>query len=116
MELGAAEDISLEDHAGGDSPYKGKQSKASFRSEDRAKRHAAYDLLLRGRHKASNHKNAFTKKNYENSWNDCEKAYYNCCCFPKAKNRLRHVRSSLTCNQGQQALMSIQQGTHDVGR
>ena len=62
-------------------PYKGKQSKASFRSEEEL-RDAAYDLLLEGgtRHQIIRR---IHQENYENSWNDCEKAYYAAAAFLK---------------------------------
>ena len=58
-----------------DSPYKGKKSKASYLSETEL-RDIAYDLLLEGgtRHQIIR---TIHRENYENSWDECEQAYYN---------------------------------------
>ena len=62
-------------------PYKGKQSKASYRSEEEL-RDCAYDLLLEGgtRHQIIRR---IHQEHYENSWSECEKAYYDAAAFLK---------------------------------
>ena len=64
-----------------DSPYKGKKSKASYRSSEEL-RDIAYDLLLEGgtRHQIIR---SIHKENYENSIQECEKAFYDAAAFLK---------------------------------
>ena len=62
-------------------PYRGKQSKASSRSPEEL-RDAAYDLLLEGgtRHQIIRR---IHQEHYENTWDECEKAYYDAAAFLK---------------------------------
>ena len=62
-------------------PYKGKQSKASYRSREEL-RDCAYDLLLEGgtRHQIIR---AIHREHYENAIHECEQAYYDAADFLK---------------------------------
>ena len=62
-------------------PFKGKKSKASYRSSEEL-RDIAYDLLLEGgtRHQIIR---TIHRENYENSWDECEQSYYDAAAFLK---------------------------------
>ena len=62
-------------------PYKGKKSKASYRSKEEL-RDIAYDLLLEGgtRHQIIR---TIHRENYENTWDECEQSYYDAAAFLK---------------------------------
>ena len=62
-------------------PFKGKKSKASYRSKEEL-RDIAYDLLLEGgtRHQIIR---TIHRENYENTWDECEQSYYDAAAFLK---------------------------------